>query len=109
MASGFEYKWCVDLPTDGNSDVLYYLHGGGGDENSWTSAVDNLAITSEWNLFGANWLLTWIAKKNEPALESKLGITVGRRMLKGESTGRFNASMLWLKRPDLLLVESQIF
>lgn len=124
IAGGVEYRWCIDRPLVGNNDVLYYLHGGGGNETSWTTATDNLEIQKEWDFshsksptvitvsFGASWLLTEVAKPDNPALfpiftddimshlESKLGTPVGKRLLKGESMGGFNASQLWLKKPN---------
>jgi S-formylglutathione hydrolase FrmB len=105
-----------------NPDVVYYLHGSGGSENTWG---DEYYYTNQlrtaWQQkkvqaptviavsFGPNWLL---APKNSspasglldlfvnqivPSLESKVGNPKGRRMVFGESMGGFNTIQLAFK------------
>lgn len=118
------YKWCIDKSSD-SSDVLYYLHGGSGSEQSWSQAEDNLLIQKEWSKarlsaptvitisFGQEWILSEIAHSTQgalypifvnqimPELEQKINFSKGNRFLKGESMGGFNATQLLFKNPKL--------
>lgn len=126
LAQGVEYRWCIDSDNkSGNPDVLYYFHGAGRNEQSWTTEKDNQDIQQEWKnrsvapptvitvSFGKGWLF---ADRNQtgglglytifvntimPTLEAKIGGVQGRRMVKGESMGGFNASQLLLKSSHL--------
>lgn len=106
------YSWCVSTPSGGSGSghVLYYLHGNGGTEKSW-STPEHDQLASIWRKhphapsavvtvsFGSNWFLTastqetWI-RKIMPEMEARLGFTVKKRSLLGESMGGFNASVL---------------
>ncbi len=117
-----EYDWCIDYDERGrNPDVLYYLHGVGRTPSDWQSNSENIAIQKEWQKrqvapptvisvsFGRAWLFSDLAGFFRPAyypsfvnvimrtMEAKIGGVRGRRLLKGESMGGFNASQLYLK------------
>ncbi len=116
------YEWCVDYPENRtNPDVLYYFHGIGRSAHDWRDSGDNKAIQAEWQKmkvaaptvitisFGNAWLLSDLGSFLRPALyptiineimpklEQMIGGVRGRRMIKGESMGGFNASQLYLK------------
>jgi len=116
------YEWCIDYPENRtNPDVLYYLHGIGRSVHDWRDSTDNKAIQAQWTKlrtspptvitisFGSAWLLSDLGgflmpalyptffNEIMPKLERLIGGVHGRRMLKGESMGGFNASQLYLK------------
>ncbi|MGK5085856.1 alpha/beta fold hydrolase [Bdellovibrionota bacterium FG-1] len=119
--------YCLNRTEGSDSpDVLYYLHGAGGNERSW---VDNdwkaKPIGEAWAAagisaplvvsvsFGAEWILADVNSSPVsgllrvfvdevlPKIEKKLGQIHGRRLLMGESMGGFNATQLILKFPRL--------
>lgn len=117
------YGYCI-TKTKGsqNTDVLYYLHGGGGNEKQWIdsgSGVRNAWKKSNFAApvvitvsFGPLWLLV---KKNSletsalldffrgilmPELEMRaLGKPATRRLLAGASMGGFNVAQLLINMP----------
>jgi len=121
---GVEYKWCIDQAPE-SREVLYYLHGAGRNEAAWSQSDDTALIQRQWLArkaqpptvitvtFGPLWMLTEAARAKSPALyplfvkkimprlEAKIGGVQGRRLLKSESMGGFNASQLVLKNPEL--------
>ncbi len=115
--------FCVHAPvTGGSTDVVYHLHGLGGNEMAWQDQwFYTQQIRAEWEAsgaaiptvisisFGPLWLL---AEKNTseasglfeiftrqvlPMIEANLGGVKGRRILVGESMGGFNSVQLSLK------------
>lgn len=119
------YTYCVSItPGSQNPDVLYYMHGGGGDADSWKGNKN--PISKAWlreNFqaptvieisFGPFWVLTpqlgtpesglleVFTEELMPSLESRfLAKPVGARRLYGFSMGGSNTAMLLINRPDL--------
>lgn len=117
------YKFCiVKTPGSSNTDVLYYLHGGGGNEHTGQSVIDGL--TTEWASqkheapvivtisFGKLWLLVGRnGSPNSGLLETFLdsiipemerravGGPARRRLLAGYSMGGFNAAQVLFNAP----------
>jgi len=123
------WKVCLSTPESGSSgDLLYYLHGSGGDAKSWSNPQYHGAeIRAAWDRqgvlpprvaavsLGEFWLL---AEKNDsevsgllevfvstimPEVEKLLPTPPKHRLLMGVSMGGFNASQLVLKYPELFL------
>ena len=117
------WNWCVyRTPGSKNPDVVWYLHGRGGDEFSWAAKKEYGEIRHQWATlaaapptvinvtFGTQWLLVsknstkrsglleYFQRTVIPAMEAKLGGLKGRRMLLGESMGGFSATELLLSR-----------
>jgi acetyl esterase/lipase len=117
------YRYCIHkTPGSQNADVLYYLHGGGGNEHQWESSSSG--IRDAWAKsghqapvvitvsFGLAWflveknsletsrILSFFLSQVMPAMEKKaLGGPAQRRMLMGSSMGGFNAFQLLLNAP----------
>ncbi len=120
------WKVCVTTTaSSANQDVLYYLHGAGGNERQWADDRTYFeSIRKAWRRdqvaaprvvaisFGERWLL---AEKNQsplsglfdlftdqimPQIEKELG-TPSTRTVFGISMGGFNATQLLLKKPNL--------
>lgn len=115
--------FCVHAPVGGKSrDLVYHLHGLGGDERLWQSqggypeqvrrewaAQGKAAPTVISISLGQVWLLApknaspysgayeLVTQKIIPSIESALGGLKGRRLLVGESMGGFNSVQLALK------------
>lgn len=115
------HKFCI-TKTEGSqsTDILFYLHGGGGDAQEGKRIVD--LLKNEWEendrpilislSFGPFWLLT---KKNPgpqsgllevvrdailPQLEKRaLDASATRRMILGYSMGAFNSAQLLMHSP----------
>lgn len=112
--SGFfsEYKWCANLGSA--KTVLYYMHGNGGNEQSWASP-DHQVLENAWGKdaptivtvsFGPTWFLTdslqsTFIQKVIPTIESELRLRPSERVLMGESMGGFNALQVYLKSPQM--------
>jgi pimeloyl-ACP methyl ester carboxylesterase len=120
------WTYCITR-TNGStsSDVLYFLHGLGGDQTSWNSLYQN--IRDAWSstgvqapivvnaTFGSNeWLVDPNGSPNSgmlgvyvntvmPAMESLIGFNpaISKRKLFGESMGGFNGSQVLLKYGNL--------
>lgn len=116
------YKFCITKTIDSQSqDVLYYLHGGGGDEREWETISEG--VYAEWESlnyaapivvsisFGKYWLLTPKSSKPFSGLldiflsqviseieEKTLGVHVKRRSLMGLSMGGFNSSQILMHK-----------
>jgi len=120
---GISYSYCIQqLPGTTSKDAVLYLHGQGGSEYEWQNSPFAETVYSQWGQaapavitisYGKTWLL---AEKNSsslsglfehftqialPALEAKLPFHPAHLILMGASMGGFNASQLYLKRPDL--------
>jgi len=123
-----EWGYCLSR-TEGSqsTDLLYYLHGKGGNKRGWTDRHNFTAVIQDrWEgggkqapvvvaiSFGKFWLLSeknpskdsglldFIVDYAMPYIEQKkLGGKIGARQLIGESMGGFNASQLVLKHPEL--------
>ena len=128
VAGPHPYGYCITVDPDSrNQDVLYVLHGAGGDgSGDWWSADPALDPLKE-NLrkssyqmprvisvsFGAVWvlvpktknpnsgLLEFFTDKLMPNLEAKLPGKVAKRKILGHSMGGLNGAILALYRPDL--------
>lgn len=115
--------YCIHTETESkNKDLLYYLHGLGGNEHYWNDDFYYTAqIQAEWKnknwdpptvvsvSFGSAWLL--VSRNSSPfsglyerfvnqllpQIESELGGLQGQRMILGESMGGFNTTQLALK------------
>lgn len=110
-------------PGSTNHNILYYFHGGPGDEHEWNSLT---GISDSWQAnglqaptvvaitFGPKWLLVeknssplsglyeTFTRKVLPYVESHLlANPVSGRQLIGLSMGGFNAAQLLLKTPSL--------
>ena len=121
------FKYCISrTPGSRSTEVLYYLHGLGGNAKSWTEKDNYPAVMRRlWAAqakdvppvvtvsFGHFWLL---AEKNAspnsglfefftryvmPAIEKEKLPGLTGRILIGESMGGFNATELVLKAPGL--------
>jgi len=127
LGEDFSLEYCLYL-TDRtqNSDIVFYLHGRGGSEESWSGNYGK-KVEKYWKsnniipptivaiTFGPQWFLTEFPMMPGmpplqgvytelliPNFEAMLGgLGNGRRLLVGESMGGYNSSMLFLKRPDL--------
>lgn len=126
------YKYCITkTPGSSNKDVLFYLHGAGGDEKFGSFVLKSLK--NNWNnqnheapvlisvSFGPFWLLT---KANEapysgllevfknsvmPTLEEKaLGGPAKKRLLLGHSMGGFNSAQILFHSPPELFAKAAI-
>ena len=118
-----EWSYCVSrFRNSKNPDILYYLHGIGGNSKSWS---DNYAkANSPWKFrpsqeptvvsisFGEIWLLAqknaseitgelmdFILDEAMPEIEASLEGFKGKRFLVGLSMGGFNATQLYLWHP----------
>jgi len=117
------YQYCIHkAPGSTNEDVLYYLHGGGGNEHQWENSASR--VREEWKKnghsipvvitvsFGPVWflveknslatshLLDFFHHEVMPAVEQKaLGRPASRRLLAGASMGGFNSFQLLLNLP----------
>jgi pimeloyl-ACP methyl ester carboxylesterase len=123
VIEGESYGYCIEPATGGNPDVLYYLHGGGGDETHWAKGFgeDFKQVWSKGQTgspavitfsFGPSWLLgdvktprnqallPLVHDKLLPLLESKMGGLRGRRFVMGPSMGGFNSAELGLRYPQ---------
>lgn len=117
-------SYCIHRPTGSpNADVLYYLHGAGGSEQTWAEpSFFTRQLREAWDArelvrpptvvsvsYGTVWLL---AERNTsprsgllnhfteivlPQIERLLGKGRGQRLLLGDSMGGFNALQLGLK------------
>jgi len=126
---GVEYRYCVDSATDltqavrANANVIYYLHGMGGSEKTWSTATQYRPLRSQWQAsaammnapvvisisLGPLWLLTETPKIGPrslqamfvddimPKIESRFAIRKPHRIALGESVGGFNAVQLLVK------------
>jgi len=127
-------------PFGGRDDsVLYYLHGAGGDENTWAQA--NQELIASWEqaktgpstvvalTFGKEWLVfpegtavkgvsqekicTELIPEIEKALADGYGIKIQRRLLYGFSIGGANVAQLFFRNPELfneaVIVSGQLF
>jgi enterochelin esterase-like enzyme len=114
--------YCVTEVTGGhNPDVVYFFHGLGGNEHTWTEdfgflyplwqsqgmeppTVVSISYGKEWfvNATGSH-LASRITDRVIPWIEGRLGLPApgGRRILAGRSMGGMNAAYLSEFRPDL--------
>ncbi len=122
--AGVEYKWCVDTEDKrgDNRQLIYFLHGAGGNENVWGNSPGYRRAQAIWASqpgkavpvvisisFGQLWLLTDVPRDNNrtlhatlvqeviPTIEAKYQIQNPTRSLIGESMGGFNATQLLMK------------
>jgi pimeloyl-ACP methyl ester carboxylesterase len=122
------WKYCVTKTHEGDdTQIIYYLHGGGGNQKSWIDPQSYSAqIRKIWKStgfkaptvvtisFGTYWLLVnqngqpqsglydFFIKEVIPHVESNLvDKPPTERMLLGESMGGFNAAQLALKSGNL--------
>lgn len=117
--SGVEYGWCV-YPGEGD-DVLYYFHGGGGNEDQWSKAGYESDFQKTWSKlgyksptvlafsFGPSWILTdlpgdeslqMVVNQIMPKLEKKIGGVKGVRMAMGPSMGGYNSAEVAMRYPE---------
>lgn len=127
VIEGMKYGYCIEPATGGNPDILYYLHGGGGDETNWQKGFAD-DFKQEWSKgragtpavitfsFGPSWLLGDVKTEEHPALlplvhdklmpvlEAKVGGLRGRRFVMGPSMGGYNSAELGLRYPQSFAV-----
>ncbi len=126
---GAEYRYCVDSESDldeavrAKSNLIYYLHGMGGSENTWATAAQYRPLRAQWSAtsptksspvvisvsLGPLWLLTESPKIGTrslqavfvddimPKIEARFAIRNPYRIALGESVGGFNAVQLLVK------------
>ena len=124
-AQTVEYKYCLRRSATANSDVIFYLHGGGGDEKQFfreNGFVELFKASFKANgksmpgvitlSFGPSWLLGDVATPQHPALlplvaneilpalETKVRIGTGRLFVMGPSMGGYNSALLALRLKD---------
>jgi len=126
--SGVNFNWCVDVDEKSGdlANIVYFLHGAGGNEHVWSQSPAYRRASELWVRsgkrtpvvisvsFGMIWLLTDVVRDKAPPpmrnvftqevmpyIEGKYGLKNVKRMLVGESMGGFNASQLLLKNPEL--------
>lgn len=115
----YTISWCDEsVPGSTSQDVIYFFHGIGGSENSWTTlplhAVRPLLKTNPHVIsvsFGQDWFLSDVGfirlsrleaftKDIMPEIEKDLGFVVKRRVAMGESMGGYNALRLANREKD---------
>lgn len=119
------YRYCLSFNRESKSTaILYYLHGVGGDENSWSSA-GHQTLEASWKArgieepailtitLGSTWFLSeesgMFSRSTAdvfvngliPSLEALLPQKPKERVLLGESMGGFNGIQLLAKTPTL--------
>jgi pimeloyl-ACP methyl ester carboxylesterase len=121
-----DYSYCITR-TQGstNKDVIYFMHGAGGDETSWDHGQIGEALAPTWRdlkyqdpivitvTFGKQWLLADVKSDRQPAylpafldeiipgLEKKIEGGVSKRSIMGFSMGGYNGAELGLRASNL--------
>ncbi|GEM_PF-4645590 len=123
-AKSYSFTIYKDMKSSDNSSVIYYLHGSGGDHNSWINS--HKKIINEFRLkhkpspviigisFGNRWLLTpeypgknksgfleYFIEKVIPDIEKQLEYPVKQRYVMGISMGALSAAQLIFRFPEL--------
>jgi len=122
----FPYRYCVWQEAPIRTDkIVYVLHGLGGSAESWSRSADFKAIVGKFratgqlrprmvsvsfapfwlllqpNLSTSSGMMPFFVNEVMPRIESALGLDQPQRFLIGFSMGGFNASMLYLRHPEL--------
>ncbi|PIS10187.1 MAG: hypothetical protein COT73_10745 [Bdellovibrio sp. CG10_big_fil_rev_8_21_14_0_10_47_8] len=119
------YNWCIYSSGQKapSQDVIYYFHGIRRDERAWGELNFHAPIITEWQKqrgyapyvisvsYGGEWTLTDTSLHGNrytefvntvmKEMEQRLPAPPLKRYLIGESMGGYNASLLWLKNPEL--------
>ncbi len=88
IADGLKYRWCVDHNPE-SPDVLYIMHGGGGNEHSWRESKLHEEFEQAWREKGVaapsiitmsfnegQWLLNDLAPRDQASASGKVSVLI---------------------------------
>lgn len=115
------FSWCLTQPEEPSSEILYILHGMGGNERLWLEETELKSLRNNWTQLHRKepWIVAidfheegepWALEDNlrdifvnqvMPKVESTIPTKIMNRSVLGFSMNGFSVFQLWFKNPEL--------